>query len=156
MSLYAIGDLHLHFEAELKNKAQLTDPLWRDHERRLMENCRRLIRPEDTLVLVGDHSWGRKMAECERDFDYIRALPGRKILLRGNHDMFWDVNKTTALNEQFKGELFFLQNNYAAYGDIALAKNMKSEAKNGYKKALRGNPPNADEIRRKLEAIQAK
>ena len=42
------------------------------------------------------------------------------------------------------------------YGDIALAKNMKSEAKNGYKKALRGNPPNADEIRRKLEAIQAK
>ena len=71
MSLYAIGDLHLHFQAELKNKAQLTDPLWRDHERRLMENCRRLIRPEDTLVLVGDHSWGRKMAECERDFDYI-------------------------------------------------------------------------------------
>lgn len=120
MSLYAIGDLHLHFQAELKNKAQLTDPLWRDHERRLMENCRRLIRPEDTLVLVGDHSWGRKMAECERDFDYIRALPGRKILLRGNHDMFWDANKTAALNEQFKGELFFLQNNYAAYGDIAL------------------------------------
>ena len=120
MSLYAIGDLHLHFEAELKNKAQLTDPLWRDHERRLLENCRRLIRPEDTLVLVGDHSWGRKMAECQQDFDYIRALPGRKILLRGNHDMFWDVNKTAALNDQFKGELFFLQNNYAACGDIAL------------------------------------
>ena len=121
MSLYAIGDLHLHFGSELKNRAQMTDPLWRDHEKRLLENCRRLVRPEDTLALLGDHSWGRNWTECAPDFDYIRALPGRKILLRGNHDMFWDAAKTPALNARFEGELFFLQNNYAAYGDIALA-----------------------------------
>lgn len=120
MSLYAIGDLHLHFQSELKSRAQLTDPAWRDHERRLMENCRRAIRPEDTLILVGDHSWGRNLAECEKDFEYIRALPGRKILLRGNHDMFWDAGKTAALNARFQGELFFLQNNYAVYEDCAL------------------------------------
>jgi hypothetical protein len=48
------------------------------------------------------------------------ALPGRKILLRGNHDMFWDAKKTAALNRQYEGRLFFLQNNYAPYGDIAL------------------------------------
>lgn len=120
MSLYAIGDLHLHFQAELKAANQLRDPAWRDHEALLRHQCERLVRPEDTLVLLGDHSWGRNLAECERDLAWIAALPGRKILLRGNHDMFWDAKKTAALNAGFAGQLFFLQNNHAAYGDYAL------------------------------------
>ena len=120
MSLFAIGDLHLHFQSELKAQGQMTDPVWKNHEERFLSNCRRMIGPEDTLLLAGDHSWGRNMAECEQDFAYILALPGRKILLRGNHDMFWDAKKTAALNERFAGSLFFLQNNYAAYQDYAL------------------------------------
>ena len=120
VSLFAIGDLHLHFQAPLNARNQLEDPLWKNHEPLFAQNCARLVAPEDTLVLAGDHSWGRNLAECEKDLDYIRALPGRKILLRGNHDMFWDAKKTAALNRRFEGELFFLQNNYAPYGDIAL------------------------------------
>ena len=120
MSLYAIGDLHLHFGSGLKSPVQLSDPVWRNHEELFRRNCERLIRPEDTLVLAGDHSWGKSLSECEKDFDYIQALPGRKILLRGNHDMFWDAKKTDALTRHFGGKLFFLQNNYAAYGDCAL------------------------------------
>lgn len=119
MSLYAIGDLHLHFQTELKALTQLRDPVWKNHEAIFKENCA-MIRPSDTLVLAGDHSWGRNLAECAEDLDYIAALPGRKILLRGNHDMFWDVKKTDALNRQFDGRLFFLQNNYAAYEDYAI------------------------------------
>ena len=119
MALYAIGDLHLHFQADVKARGQLLDPVWRNHEATFRRNCA-MIRPTDTLVLVGDHSWGRNLAECERDFDYICALPGRKILLRGNHDMFWDAKKTDALNKQFAGKLFFLQNNFAAYESYAL------------------------------------
>ncbi len=120
MSLYAIGDLHLHFGSELKVRSQLSDPLWVDHEITFKENCRRLITDEDTLVLVGDHSWGRNLTECEPDFDYIRSLPGRKILTRGNHDMFWDAKKTAKLNELYAPELTFLQDGYETYGDIAL------------------------------------
>ena len=71
-------------------------------------------------MLAGDHSWGRNMAECEKDLEYICSLPGRKILLRGNHDMFWDVKKTETLNRQFAGKLFFLQNNYAPWQDHAI------------------------------------
>lgn len=82
--------------------------------------CGEMIRPEDTLVLVGDHSWGKNLDECEKDLQYIMALPGRKILLRGNHDMFWDAKKTRALNERFAGKLFFLQNNYFPYGEYAI------------------------------------
>ncbi len=120
MSLYAIGDLHLHFQSTLKARNQIEDKVWRDHERLFKENCEKVIKPEDTLVLVGDHSWGRNLDECQQDLDYISNLPGRKILLRGNHDMFWDAKKTNALNDLYKGRLCFLQNNYYTYEDYAL------------------------------------
>ena len=120
MSLFAIGDLHLHFQSELKAPGQLHGAVWQNHEAVFRRNCEKLIRPEDTLVLIGDHSWGKNLAACEKDLAYIIALPGRKILLRGNHDMFWDAKKTEALNRQFEGRLFFLQNNYAAYEDLAI------------------------------------
>ena len=120
MSLYALGDLHLHFQAPLKAKAQQADRLWRGHEEKFRNNCARTLAEEDTLVLLGDHSWGRTLEECAEDLAYIAALPGKKVLLRGNHDMFWDAAKTEALNERFHGELFFLQNNYYPYSDVAL------------------------------------
>ena len=120
MSLYAIGDLHLHFQTPLKARAQMRERVWKDHEEKFRRNCAGLLTEEDTLVLVGDHSWGRSLAECEEDFRYIRELPGRKILLRGNHDMFWDAARTEQLNERFAGQLCFLQNNYYSYRDYAL------------------------------------
>ena len=119
MSLYAIGDLHLHFQTPLKAKAQLTERVWKNHEEVFRKNCAALLTPEDTLVLVGDHSWGRSLEECGEDLRYIASLPGRKILLRGNHDMFWDANKTQQLNARYEG-LRFLQNNFYPYRDYAL------------------------------------
>lgn len=120
MSLFTIGDLHLHFQTELKASLQMKDRVWKNHEEKFRKACAEMIRPEDTLVLVGDHSFGKKLTECEADFQYIANLPGRKILIRGNHDQFWDAKKTTALNGHFDGRLNFLQNNYYAYKDYAL------------------------------------
>ena len=119
MSLFAIGDLHLHFQSEAK-ASQLTDRLWRGHEEKLKKHCAKMIRPEDTLVLMGDHSWGKNLASSEADLEYIANLPGRKILLRGNHDAFWPSNATQRLNERYAGRLAFLQGNYYAYRDYAL------------------------------------
>ncbi len=120
MAIYAIGDLHLHFQTELKAKAQRKERVWKNHELKLQKHCAELIRPEDTLVLVGDHSWGRNLAECGQDLQFIAELPGEKILLRGNHDMFWEAKKTAALNAAYAGRLRFLQDNYYACGDTAL------------------------------------
>ena len=50
----------------------------------------------------------------------IGDLPGRKILTRGNHDMFWDIKKTARLNEQYQPELTFLQDSYDTYHDHAI------------------------------------
>ena len=120
MGLFAIGDLHLHFQSELKAPGQLHGRVWKNHEEKLRKNCRAMIREEDTLVLVGDHSWGKNLEQCEQDLDYIQDLPGRKILIRGNHDMFWDAKKTRRLNERFSPGLTFLQDSYETYRDYAL------------------------------------
>ena len=120
MSLFAIGDLHLSFGARPKFPMEDMGRVWIDHEKRFRENCLKEVSPQDTLVLAGDHSWGHDLEECAPDLEYIMALPGRKILLRGNHDMFWDAKKTPRLNERFAGRLEFLQGNYFAYGDCAL------------------------------------
>ena len=121
MSLYTIGDLHLHFLAPLRAQNQLRDRVWKNHEEKFKKYALSLIREDDTLLLAGDHSWGRTLEEAMPDLEYIAALPGRKILLRGNHDRCWDAAKTEQLNQHFAGSpLFFLQNNYYAYEDYAL------------------------------------
>ncbi|HIR00364.1 MAG TPA: metallophosphoesterase [Candidatus Scybalocola faecavium] len=118
MALYALGDLHLSFQANKPMDA--FGKVWKNHEKKIEKYVNKIVKPEDTLVLTGDHSWGRKLPECMEDLAFIERLPGRKILLRGNHDMFWDAKKTERLNEEFAGRLFFLQNNFAVYKDYAL------------------------------------
>ena len=120
MSLYAIGDLHLHYQSELKAPGQLTGRVWKDHEEKFRKNCSKMVTAEDTLVLAGDHSWGKNLSECETDLQYICDLPGRKILTRGNHDMFWEAKKTGWLNKMYQPRLTFLQDSYEAYQDYAL------------------------------------
>ena len=119
MALFALGDLHLAFQRPEKSMDAM-GPVWVRHEEKIWKNCQELVKPEDTLVLLGDHSWGRKMSQCREDLDFIARLPGRKILLRGNHDMFWQASQTERLNRQFSGRLEFLQNNFFAYGAYAL------------------------------------
>lgn len=118
MALYALGDLHLSFQAD--KSMEVFGKVWKNHERKIEKYVNRVVKPEDTLVLTGDHSWGRRLEECREDLAFIERLPGRKILLRGNHDMFWDAKKTGRLNEEYQGRLFFLQNNFAVYEDYAL------------------------------------
>lgn len=91
-----------------------------NHEKKIWKYVRKSVKDRDTIVITGDHSWGRNLPECEEDLKFIEDLPGRKILLRGNHDMFWDAKKTEKLNEEFKGRLEFLQNNYYTYEEYAL------------------------------------
>lgn len=118
MALYALGDMHLSFTANKPMDG--FGKVWRNHEKKIEKNCKKIIRPEDTFVITGDHSWGRKLPEARADLEFIADLPGEKILLRGNHDMFWDAKKTATLNKEFEPNLHFLQNNYYSYKDYAL------------------------------------
>ena len=114
MALYALGDLHLSFGCP-ERPANLKKGVWRDHEERIRNNWISTVSEDDTIVLTGDFSHGKTEEQLRPDIDFLLALPGRKIMLRGNHDMFWDAKKTSKLNEKYTGSLFFLQDNHAVY-----------------------------------------
>lgn len=118
MSLYAIGDLHLSFSVD--KPMDVFGRVWKNHEKKIWKYWNKRVAEEDTIVITGDHSWGKNLEQSGKDLDFIAELPGRKILLRGNHDMFWDAKKTQRLNERFQGRLEFLQNNFYRYKDYAL------------------------------------
>ena len=107
MALYALGDLHLAFQSD--KTMDIFGKVWKNHEKKIEKNCHKMISDDDTLVLVGDHTWGKGMDNCLEDLQFIADLPGKKVLIRGNHDNFWNAKKTGQLNDRFKGQLFFLR-----------------------------------------------
>ncbi len=116
MSLYAIGDLHLGFQSD--KSMEVFGEEWTNHSDKIKRNWLDTVKENDTVVVTGDHSWGKKLEDSMKDLEFIAALPGRKILLRGNHDRFWNkTNKTEKLNELFADKLFFLQDNFYEYTD---------------------------------------
>ena len=119
MALYAIGDLHLSLSSD--KPMEIFGDGWRDYVARLQEGFAQL-NDDDVTVLCGDLSWAMSLEEALEDFRFINALPGRKILLKGNHDYWWN---TAAKMQRFFADnglttLEILHNNCLFYGDIAL------------------------------------
>ena len=75
MALFALGDLHLSFQANKPMDA--FGAVWKRHEAKIEKYVNQLVRPEDTLVLTGDHSWGRRLSECQEDLAFCERLSGR-------------------------------------------------------------------------------
>ena len=90
MSIFAISDLHLSFGVD---KPMDIFYGWSNYTDRIKANWLRLVKPEDTVVLAGDFSWGLKIEESLADFKFLESLPGKKILLKGNHDLWWSTAK---------------------------------------------------------------
>ena len=86
MAVFIIGDLHLSLGCE---KPMDVFQGWQDYVPRLEKSWRALVAPQDTVLLAGDTSWGMKLEEALADFRFLEALPGRKVLLKGNHDYWW-------------------------------------------------------------------
>ncbi len=119
MALYAIGDTHLSLGAD--KPMDVFGGAWVGYQEKLAQGLS-VLRPEDTLVIAGDVSWGMSLEESEADFAFLDAFPGTKLLLKGNHDYWWN---TAAKMERFFAEKGFsslriLHNNCHFYGDVAL------------------------------------
>ncbi|MCR5091011.1 MAG: metallophosphoesterase [Oscillospiraceae bacterium] len=119
MALYVIGDLHLSMDGE--KPMDRFGEIWRNHPDKLLDGFRR-VGKEDLTVLAGDLSWAMSLSGAEKDFDFIDRLPGRKLILKGNHDYWWT---TAAKAYRFFSEhgfdsLDILHNNAFVYEDYAL------------------------------------
>lgn len=96
MSIFAISDLHL----SLGTNKPMDVFGWDNYVDRIKSNWIRMVKDTDTVILPGDFSWALKLEESLNDFKFLEELPGRKILLKGNHDLWWSTVKK--VNEFFK------------------------------------------------------
>lgn len=119
MALYAIGDLHLCLGAP--KPMDVFGGAWEGYMEKLKEGLS-VIRPEDTTVLLGDLSWALDLEEARADFAWIQEIPGKKIILKGNHDYWWStVAKFQAFCDKYGfTDMHILNNNHYEYEGWAI------------------------------------
>lgn len=110
MSLFAIADTHLSFGTD---KPMDTFEGWENYTERLFEKWNKIVNENDDVVIAGDISWAMDFSELKKDFDFLEKLNGNKIILKGNHDYWW--NTVSKLNNFVKengyNSIKFLYNN---------------------------------------------
>lgn len=118
MKLYAFSDFHLSGQPQTK-PMDIFGANWKNHPDKIRTAWLARIRPEDVVIIAGDLSWGRNLKDALPDLQWIAALPGRKIVVRGNHDYWWDT--VAKMTRATGGAFEFLHNNTIRVGPIALA-----------------------------------
>lgn len=110
MAIYVIADLHLSFNDPKPMSIFGTN--WKNHEEKIKKNWISKVKNDDTVVLLGDFSWAMHLNETLKDFEYLNSLPGKKILLRGNHDYWWTTKTKMErfIKESGFENIFFMQN----------------------------------------------
>ena len=119
MALYAIGDLHLCLGAS--KPMDVFGGVWDGYMTKLIDGMA-CIKPEDTTVLLGDLSWALSLEEAKEDFFWIDQIPGRKIILKGNHDYWWSTGAKfyKFCQENSFDNQFILHNNHYEYDGWAI------------------------------------
>ena len=117
MAIYAISDLHLSFG---NNKPMdIFGVNWENHEEKIKTDWLKKVKNDDLVLLPGDFSWAMYLHDTYQDFEYLNSLPGKKLLLKGNHDYWWTTLKK--MREYLKENKFenidFIYNNSYLFED---------------------------------------
>ena len=117
MSIFVIGDLHLSFN---QNKPMdIFGENWIGHEEKIKQDWIKKVKENDLVIIPGDFSWETYLENTELDFNFLNRLPGKKLLLKGNHDYWWTTltNMKKFLKEKNFTNIDFLYNNSYEYED---------------------------------------
>ena len=117
MSIFVIGDLHLSFNNP--KPMDIFGENWAGHEEKIRNNWIENVNENDLVILPGDFSWETYLADTKNDFEYLNNLPGKKLLLKGNHDYWWTTlnSMRTFLKENDFTNIDFLYNNSYEFDD---------------------------------------
>ena len=115
MKIFAISDLHLSSDGT--KPMDIYGVQWVNHPERLKQKWRSVVSEEDVVIIAGDISWAMKRQAAEDDLSFIAELPGKKVIIKGNHDLWWtSVSKLNLFHES----MFFLQNTCYMAGETAI------------------------------------
>ena len=114
MAIYTIGDLHLSFNDP--KPMDIFGENWANHEEKIKQDWIAKVKPEDTVIHPGDFSWAMYLK------DTVKSLPGKKIMLKGNHEYWWTTvtNMKKFLKEHDFQNIDFIQNNSIEVEDKAI------------------------------------
>ena len=116
MNLFAIGDLHLPGGKE--KPMSVFGPQWEGHFQRISDSWRSQVQREDTVLIPGDISWAMQLDQAGEDLEAIGRLPGRKVLIRGNHDYWWGA--ITRVREALPEGMYALQQDAVDLGELVV------------------------------------
>jgi len=119
MSIFGISDLHLSLSTD---KPMDIFKGWDNYVERLTTNWKRIVTPDDTVVIPGDISWALKLDDSYKDFKFLDSLPGTKIIIKGNHDLWWSTtNKMNLFLEKNEFDsIKFVFNSAVVVGDYVV------------------------------------
>lgn len=120
MSIFAISDLHFSFGVD--KPMMVFGNMWEGYEKKIKQNWKETVKENDIVIIPGDISWGINLNEALPDFKFIDSLPGKKIIMRGNHDYYFSTK--TKLEKFFKDNdintIYVLHNNAIDIGEYIL------------------------------------
>lgn len=118
MKFWALADLHLNIGVPEKDM-QVFGPSWTDYTKKISLHWKSLVKEEDVVLIPGDISWAMKTKDAQKDLDWIDLLPGKKVLLKGNHDHWW--TSKSKVEKMLSDSMFLVQNNCVVLHDVAIA-----------------------------------
>lgn len=117
MNIWAIADLHLSFGVPDKNM-DVFSPAWKDHAEKIAHNWKEVIAPEDLVLIAGDISWALHVQDAIIDLKWIDQLPGTKVMIRGNHDYWW--NSLSKVKAILPPSCHVIQNDAFQWNDVSI------------------------------------
>ena len=150
MALYVIGDLHLS-NATTEKPMDVFGGAWVGYMDKLKQGLS-IVGPDDTLVLPGDLSWALDLQQAKDDFAWINEIPGRKIILKGNHDYWWSTASKfyKFCEENTFQNMFILNNNHFEYNHMAIC-----GTRGWFFEEERGNSQDEKVFKRELLRLEA-
>ena len=118
MQIFAISDPHLSLSTPDKNMQDFGDT-WKDYQEKIKINWEKNITDNDLVLIPGDISWAIKLKDALIDLEWLHDLPGKKVIIRGNHDYWWP--SASKLKEALPPSISFIQNSALSFGDVSIA-----------------------------------
>lgn len=117
MTIWALSDPHLAFGVPEKTM-EVMAPAWHHYAQKIETNWKRLVAPDDLVLIPGDISWAMTLDVALIDLEWIHSLPGKKLLLRGNHDYWW--SSSAKMKAALPSSIDFIQNNVFLWNEVAI------------------------------------
>lgn len=116
MKIYAISDLHLSNSCD--KPMDIFGGHWEGYTEKIISNWKQKVTDEDLVLIAGDISWAMKLEEAQADLNWIDELPGKKIIIKGNHEYWW--KSISAVREILPSSIMAIQNDAIKVGDYII------------------------------------